>query len=110
MISTLPEQQQIVLYAIAYLTKNKKFSVHLLDEGDVLSSGSIYNEYFKITKALNKNPVSTKWFKQYLDELDLYGLIATTTSGKGVRGNTTLVKLGFDANITYDVLKKQLGF
>ena len=110
MISTLPEQQQLVLHSIAYLTKNNKFSVKLLDTGKVLSSGDIYNQYFNITRKLGKSPVSTKWFKQYLEELSLYGLIATTMSGKGVRGTTTLVKLGFDPDITYEVLRKQLGF
>lgn len=109
MISTLPEQVQFVLYSIATLTKNKQFSVKLLDEGEVLYSGDIYNEYCKHIKEIGKTCVSTKWFKQYIDELDLYGLIITTNSGKGVRGSTTLVKLGFDANTTYDVLKNTLG-
>lgn len=109
MISTLPEQVQLVLYAIADLTRNKRFSVTLLDRGEVLYSGDIYTEYTKITKELGKTPVSTKWFKQYLDELELYGLIATTLSGKGVRGSTTLVKLGFDARTICTLLKTQLS-
>jgi cell division control protein 6 len=108
MISTLPEQVQLVLYSIADLTYNKKYSVKLLDDKEVLYSGDYYNEYTKICKDTGKCPVSTKWFKQYLDELELYGLIITNPSGKGVRGTTTLVKLGFDAKITYNLLKNQL--
>jgi len=108
MVSTLPEQIQFVLYSITYLTKNKRYSVKLLDEGEVLYSGDIYHEYCKIASSAGIQPVSTKWFKQYLDELDLYGLIATTASGKGVRGTTTLVKLGFDPALTHAVLSKQL--
>lgn len=109
MISTLPEQVQLVLYAISDLTFNKKFSMKLLDDGEVLYSGDIYTEYTRTAKKIGKIPVSTKWFKQYLDELELYGLIVTTISGKGVRGTTTLVKLGFDAKTTYTLLQKQLS-
>lgn len=108
MISTLPAQQKLVLYAIASLIKTKKFSVKLLDEEEVLYSGDIYNEYAKIAKLIGKEIVSTKWFKQYLDELDLSGLIISTASGKGVRGNTTLVRLGFDHNTIYNLIKNEL--
>jgi archaeal cell division control protein 6 len=109
MISTLPEQVQLVLYSSAKLTKERKFSATLTDSGEVIYSGDLYNEYFKMAKQLGKTPVSTKWFKQYLDELNTYGLVVTIVSGKGVRGNTTLVKLGFDVTCTLNVLKKQLG-
>jgi len=105
MVSTLPEQLQYVLYAITKLTKSRVQTVLSNNGDEILHSGEVYNEYYKISKIQGKNPVSLKWFKQYLDELELYGLIATTISGKGVRGTTTLIKLGVDATILSNILE-----
>lgn len=108
MISTLPEQQKIVLYSIANLVKNNRFSTHLLDSGYVIYSGDAYLEYVKQIKQIGKQPVSTKWFKEYLEELNTYGLLITTNSGKGVRGTTTLIKMGVDANTIIKILQQDL--
>jgi len=108
MISTLPDQIKIVLYAIALMVKNNRFSTHLLDDGYVIYSGDAYLEYVKQVKQLTKTPVTMKWFKQYLEELNTYGLLHTTTSGKGVRGSTTLIKLAIDANNVLKVLESNL--
>ncbi len=105
MVCTLPDQQKIVLFAIANLVKNNKFSTHLLDSGYVIYSGDAYLEYVKQVKQIGKQPVSTKWFKEYLEELNTYGLLITTNSGKGVRGTTTLIKLGVDANTIIKIVQ-----
>lgn len=108
MISSLPDQMKIVLFAIATMVKNNRFSTHLLDDGYVIYSGDAYLEYVKQVKNLSKTPVTMKWFKQYLEELNTYGLLHTTTSGKGVRGSTTLIKLAIDANNILKVLESNL--
>ncbi|MFH1751413.1 MAG: AAA family ATPase, partial [archaeon] len=97
MISTLPTQQQLVLYAIASLSVNRKGikTITGLGEEGVLYSGETFEEYTKLCKQLKENPVSTRWFREYVNELEVYGLVTTTHSGKGIRGTTTLIKLGF---------------
>ncbi len=109
MVGTLPEQLQYVLFAVTRLTKYRTQTVLSHNGEDVLYSGEVYGEYYKIAKTQGKNPVSLKWFKQYLDELELYGLIATTLSGKGVRGTTTLIKLGVDASILNTILEPKIN-
>ncbi len=111
MISTLPGQEQLVLYSIAELTKQKKGIRKITgeEEAGVLYSGEVYEKYSRVAKRFNENTVSTRWFRQYINELDMYGLIVTTASGSGQRGNTTFIKLGFDADKIREALDKQLN-
>ena len=109
MISTLPKQEQLVLYTIAVLTLNSKGLKKLAgDEKGILFSGQIYDEYSKMAKKFGEKPVSQRWFRQYLAELNMYGLINSTSSGKGYRGNTQLIKLGFDSNRVKKILEEGL--
>ena len=109
MVSTLPEQLQYVLFAITRLTKSKSQTTLAPNNEGILHSGEVYNEYYRISKIQGKSPVSLKWFKQYLEELELYGLIGTTISGKGVRGTTTLIKLGVDVGVLNGILEPKIN-
>ena len=111
MISTLPEQQQLVLLAIAKLTMEKKGVRQLgrLPEKNVLFSGEIFDEYKKLAAFYKESAVSARWFRQYITELEMYGLLSTTQSGKGMRGNTRLIKLAFDAKEIRATLEKQFS-
>ncbi len=94
-VNTLPEMHQIVLYAIASITlTGSKYSRLEGVESGFLFSGEVYEEYENTCKKLRKRPRSTRWYKEYLNELDMLGLITTTPSGKGIRGQTTLIKMG----------------
>ncbi len=111
MICTLPEQQQLVLYSIAQLTIQKKGVRrlgHSVEKG-VLFSGEIFDEYKKIASHYKKSPVSARWFQQYINELEMYGLLSTTASGKGLRGNTRLIKLAFEPKKIRETLEKHIG-
>jgi cell division control protein 6 len=110
MISTLPEQQQVVLYAISVLSLEKKGIRKItgqLEEG-VLFSGEIYDEYEKIAKNMGKEIVTARWYREYISELEMYGLILSTNSGKGFKGQSRLIKLGFDAKKIRQLLEKEL--
>jgi len=110
MVSTLPEQQQLVLFAIASLSLNRKPMQKItgkIEEG-VLFSGEIYDEYCRISKKFKENTVSARWYRQYISELEMYGLIITTNSGKGIKGQTRLIKLGFDAGKIKSLIEKEL--
>jgi cell division control protein 6 len=110
MISTLPQQQQMVLYAISQLAlKNKgyrKFSGEI-EEG-VMFSGEIFEEYLNIAKQFNERTITSRWYRQYINELEMAGLIFVTSSGKGIKGQTRLIKLGFDPTKIKSVLEKEL--
>ncbi len=108
-INTLPAMHQIVLYAIARLTdKGSKYARLDGEFNGVLFSGEVYEEYVSLCRALKKKPRTSRWYKEYLNDLEVLGLITTTPSGKGVRGQTTLIRLGPSADTVMSVLKDSL--
>lgn len=110
-INTLPENHLLTLYAIAKLTYEGKV-INPLDafgESGFIISGDAYREYEKISKIYNIRPRSSRWFKEYLNDLETLGIITTTLSGKGLRGQTTLIKLDYDSKGLLEILKSKLG-
>jgi len=111
MVSTLPQQEQFVLYAICCLTLAKKPQPKITGESEVgvLFSGEIYDEYCKISQKYKESTVSARWYREYISELEMYGLILSTASGKGIKGQTTLIKLGYDAQKIKSQIEKELA-
>ncbi len=110
MVETLPKQQQLVLYSLSMMTVMGKGYGKLngSKEEGVFFSGDAYREYERIAASMQQQVVSSRWFREYVNELETYGLLITTASGKGVRGTTTLIKLGFDARKLRQALEKEL--
>ncbi len=109
LIGTLPEHQKLVLYSVSLLTQSGGTYKKLTDGVDTyLFSGEIYNRYKGICESMKKEPKSERWYRKYLSELEMQGLIAAFESGKGIRGHTKLVKLLVPARKTRDVLEKDL--
>jgi archaeal cell division control protein 6 len=107
--NTLPEMHQIVLYAIASISMSgSKYSRLEGLESGFLFSGEVYEEYEATCKKLRKRPRSTRWYKEYLNDLETLGLITTTPSGKGIRGQTTLIKMGPSPQSIMGIVKKNL--
>ena len=71
MISSLPEQQQTVLLSIALLSEEKKGIQKLNENERLLFSGEVYDEYKRQAKRLEYSNVSMRWFREYLNELEL---------------------------------------
>jgi cell division control protein 6 len=108
-ISTLPEHQKFVLYAIAMLTQSGGSYKKLTDGVDTyLFSGEVYHRYKSLTEGVKKEPKSERWYRKYLSELEMQGLIASFESGKGIRGHTKLIKLLYPPKKMCDVLEKEL--
>ncbi|MBS3062159.1 MAG: AAA family ATPase [Candidatus Diapherotrites archaeon] len=111
MVSTLPKHQQILLFSLAELSLNKKPQAKLTGQPsaeNVLFSGEIYDEYCSMAKKLKEPPVSSRWYREYISELEMFGLVSTTASGQGFRGNSRIVKLGFEPRKIRDQLEKEL--
>ena len=75
----------------------------------VLFSGEIYDEYVRIAKGFREDVISSRWYRQYISELEMYGLIFSTASGKGIKGQTRLIKLGFDARKIKELIEKEIS-
>ncbi|MFA5076846.1 MAG: AAA family ATPase [Candidatus Micrarchaeia archaeon] len=110
-INTLPENHQLVLYAIARLTLggSKYSKLEFENESGFLISGEVYEEYEKVARSAGKRARSSRWYKEYLSDLETLGLVTLTLSGKGMRGHTTLIKLGYDAKDMIGLLGTKLG-
>ena len=78
-----------------------------MDE-NVLFSGDVYDEYTRIASSLEETVVSARWYREYISELETYGLIVTTQSGKGIRGSTRLIRLAYDSQKIFEAIKKEL--
>lgn len=112
MVLTLPVQLQLVLLAITEKSFAPK-GILKIDgslEENLLYSGEIYDAYCGVAKKYSEKPVSMRWFREYINELETYGFISTMQSGKGIKGNTTLIKLGIDSESIKELLAKEFEF
>ncbi|MFN3910209.1 MAG: Cdc6/Cdc18 family protein [Candidatus Anstonellaceae archaeon] len=120
-ITTLPKHQQLVLLAVCNLYINSGGYQKLNQEGTFgennLLSGEVYEEYSRICRKLKRVPRSARWYREYLNELEMLGLITTIESSKGMRGHTRFIKPGYDAQQMIQILinpngenKKQSNF
>lgn len=109
LIGTLPEHHKLVLYSIALLTQSGGTYKKLTDGVDTyLFSGEVYSRYKSLSESLHKEPKSERWYRKYLSELEMQGLVASFESGKGIRGHTKLIKLLYPSQKTKEVLEKEI--
>jgi archaeal cell division control protein 6 len=108
-ISTLPEHQKLVLYSIAILTLQGSRYKKLTDGNDTyIFSGEVYNKYTSLSGSLSRDPKSSRWYRKYIADLEMQGLINTYESGKGIRGHTKLIKLAYPADKIKETIEKSL--
>jgi len=110
-IRGMPEHQIITLYAIVNLLKSEKPRRGRVDlPYGLLFSGEVYETYEKLCRNIaNQKPRSMRWFGEYLRDMELGGVLKLSISGRGVRGNTTLVHLNLDVENTCSICRSQLG-
>ncbi len=108
-ISSLPEHQQLLLYSLAGLVEDVTYKKLVEDGGEKLYfSGEVYERYARVVKQVGKEPRSARWYREYLNELEMLGLITTIQSGKGIRGHTTLIKLAYEPQRVKKAIEKTL--
>ncbi len=111
-VTVLPEHEKLVLYTIAALSLQRKPLQTLsgVKAEGVLYSGEVYEEYERMAKKFKFNdPVSARWYREYINQLEMYGMIVTTQSGPGVKGQTRFIKLKVDAKKIKEVLEKEFA-
>ncbi|MGB9703131.1 MAG: Cdc6/Cdc18 family protein [Candidatus Micrarchaeia archaeon] len=107
-IATLPEHQQLLLYAIACSSEK---SYQKLNDGKekIVLSGEAYSRYYSIAKGLKKEPKSSRWCREYINDLESLGIIKTQESGKGIRGHTKLITLLYPAEKIKKVIQRKFS-
>ena len=96
-ISTLPEHQKFVLYALASLYGEADYKRLVEEAGEkMFFSGEVYERYVSLAKKFGRDPRTARWYREYVHELEMIGLISTSASGKGIRGHTNLLRLAYD--------------
>jgi cell division control protein 6 len=109
LISTLPAHQQLVLYALAMTSTDVSYKKLIEDGGEkYYFSGEVYEHYTKISKKFGFEPISARWYREYIHELEEMGLISSIHSGSGVRGQTTLLKLALEESKVRKIIEKSL--
>jgi len=108
LVGTLPEHQKLVLYAISLLTmQGSKYKKLTDDTESYLFSGEVYDKYVAICGSLGKEPKSARWYRNYIQDLEMQGLITTYESGKGIRGHTKLIKLSYSPERIKNIIEKE---
>ena len=113
-ISTLPDHQQLVLLAIANLAldkgKNTRLTTGTSDEEDsFLTSGEVYEGYCPVARKHRKPRRSARWYREYLNDLEMLGLITTVESGAGMRGRTRLIRIGYPPTDVQKIVEKNFS-
>lgn len=109
-ISTLPEHQQIVIYSVASLALTGGMYKRLTGVSDSdLFTGEVYEAYERNCKILNTQPRTMRQFSEYLNELEMLGFITMRMSGKGQRGTTRFIRLGYPPEDIKQIMKQSLG-
>ena len=109
-VSSLPEHQQILLLALASLATDAHYKRLFEENGEKFYfSGEVYEKYCSLVKRMGKEPRTARWYREYLNDLETAGLITTIQSGKGVRGHTTLVRMGYEPEKVRKIIEKTLA-
>ncbi|WP_048192034.1 orc1/cdc6 family replication initiation protein [Methanobacterium sp. SMA-27] len=91
-VMTLPSQQQKVLESILYLTKEK----------EEITSGRLYEVYKEFSKG---DSVSYRRIFDFINELEMLGLISTKTISRGRgKGRTNIIDLQCEMGLLEDAI------
>ncbi|MCC7571752.1 AAA family ATPase [Candidatus Micrarchaeota archaeon] len=105
-ISTLPDHQQLALYGIARVSIIGSKYRKLGETEGFFFSGEIYEEYVNACNQFGRKPRSGRWHQEYLGDLESLGMITMIYSGKGIRGHTKLIKIGYSPEVVIKVIEK----
>jgi len=95
----LPLQAQLTLIAIYLLTKYSKD--HIITSGDIYEVHSELSKKIPGVKELTRRRIS-----DYINELNLAGLINTSTRSMGYYGRTKIINLDIDVKLLGQILKQ----
>ena len=71
--------------------------------------GEAYEEYCKTARRHRKAARSARWYREYINDLEVLSLAATLERGAGARGRWRLVKIGHAAVDVKRIMEKNLA-
>ncbi|MBI4406832.1 AAA family ATPase [Candidatus Micrarchaeota archaeon] len=111
LISSLPEHLRLVLYALAVVSQDVHYK-KLVEDGEgekLFFSGEVYDRYSAMCKKMGKEPRTARWYREYVHELETLGLLVSVHSGKGIRGQATLLKPVYPAEKVRKIIEEGLN-
>jgi len=106
-LSTLPDQQQIVLLALSTLAEGSQKGL-TGEKVTQFTSGEVYEGYKRTCRQLKEPPRSMRWVREYLNDLEMLGFLSMQFTGKGTRGQTRLIELGEEPTKIKEFILKSL--
>ena len=97
-ITTLPQQSKLVIAAIYRLEEIEKV--------DEITSGMIYDLYGELCEKIQFDKVSARRISDYINELDVLGILEANVVSKGRYGRTKKVLFCIPKSIVFDILSK----
>ena len=108
-VKSLPENQRLVLLAVAQLSTEGTKQVRLGDsDNSQLLSGEVYERYGRLCKTYGKKLRSARWYREYINELEMLGLIIVNETGKGMRGRSRFIRAGYLPERIKELVEKGL--
>ncbi len=101
-ISTLPQQSKVVIAAIYRLEE--------LEKVDEITSGMIYDLYAILCEKIRFDKVSARRISDYINELDVLGILEANVVSKGRYGRTKKVRFCIPKSIVFEILNKDTMF
>ncbi len=95
-IRKLPQQEQLVLLAIAILAKRKK----------EITTGAMKKNYEEICSYIGTRPVTLRRINDILADLETLGIISSTIKSMGRYGRTRMIRLEVPEDILLGVLSE----
>ncbi len=96
-ISILPPNQQLLLLAIAGLSKLSR---------NKITTGKVKHVFDWILSQIGKQPITLRRINDYLAELETLGIISSTIVSFGRHGRTRIIKLEIPVEIIENILTK----
>lgn len=93
-ILTLPFHSKLVLAAVVIKS----------NDGGVLTTGAVYEEYLSLTRKLGIEAVTQRRVSDILNELDMVGILTAKVVNRGRYGKTKEIRLAVDKNIVVKTL------
>ncbi|MFC6723521.1 orc1/cdc6 family replication initiation protein [Halobium palmae] len=99
-IANLNEQERLMVYAVA---------TYAAEGSTPVRSTDLYERYESLARSSGRDPLSSRWMREHLDELAMLGIISVEKRNEGAMGGMYRVhELEQDLKVVVDALKETI--
>lgn len=99
-IANLNDQERLMVYAVA---------THAAENTTPVRSTDLYERYESLAASAGRDPLSSRWMRENLDELAMLGIISVEKRNKGASGGIYRVhELEQELSVVVDALKETI--